>query len=54
MSKVTRRIVTASNISNQVNRMYQGRLQTAQERLANETIPRFVRALAQHRNSSPC
>ena len=32
MSIVTRLIATTSNISNKVNRMFQGRLQTAQER----------------------
>ena len=37
MSNVTRRIATASNISNKVNRMFQGRLQTARERF-NERI----------------
>ena len=37
MSNVTRRIATTLNISNKVNRMFQGRLQTAQERF-NERI----------------
>ena len=37
LSNVTRRIATTSNISNKINRMFQGRLQTAQERF-NERI----------------
>ena len=37
MTNATRRIATTSNISNKVNRMFQGRLQTAQERF-NERI----------------
>lgn len=32
LSNVTRRIATTSNISNKVNLIFQGRLQTAQER----------------------
>ena len=39
MSNVTRRIATTSNVSKKVNRMFQGRLQTAQERF-NERIRR--------------
>ena len=46
MSNVTQRMATASNISNKVNSVFQGRLQTAQERFNEHTRKAYEESVA--------